>query len=71
MVVTDDNFASIAVVVDEGRRAFDNIRKTVHFLLSCNVSEVLVMFFAALFGPTLPLIPIQILRLRRAVPGNR
>ena len=46
IVVTDDNFASIAAAVEEGRGIFDNIRKTVHFLLSCNVSEVLVMLFA-------------------------
>ena len=50
MVVTDDNFASIAAAVEEGRGVFDNIRKTVHFLLSCNLSEVLVMLFAALLG---------------------
>ncbi len=48
MVVTDDNFASIAAAVEEGRGIFDNIRKTIHFLLSCNLSEVLVMLFAAL-----------------------
>ncbi|HJS67113.1 MAG TPA: HAD-IC family P-type ATPase, partial [Nitrospiraceae bacterium] len=47
MVVTDDNFASIAAAVEEGRGIFDNIRKTIYFLLSCNVSEVLVMLFAA------------------------
>ncbi len=61
MVVTDDNFASIAAAVEEGRGVFDNIRKTVHFLLSCNASEVLVMLFAALFNLPLPLLPIQIL----------
>ena len=61
MVVTDDNFASIAAAVEEGRGIFDNIRKTIHFLLSCNVSEVLVMLFATLIGLPLPLLPIQIL----------
>lgn len=61
MVVTDDNFASIAAAVEEGRGVFDNIRKAVHFLLSCNVGEVLVMLLATLLNLPLPLLPIQIL----------
>lgn len=69
MVVTDDNFASIAAAVEEGRGVFDNIRKTVHFLLSCNTSEVLVMFFAALLGLPLPLLPIQILWMNLVTDG--
>ena len=69
MVVTDDNFASIAAAVEEGRGVFDNIRKTVHFLLSCNVSEVLVMLFAALFALPLPLLPIQILWMNLVTDG--
>jgi Ca2+-transporting ATPase len=69
MVVTDDNFASIAAAVEEGRAVFDNIRKTVHFLLSCNVSEVLVMLFASLLGLPLPLLPIQILWMNLVTDG--
>jgi Ca2+-transporting ATPase len=69
MVVTDDNFASIAAAVEEGRGVYDNIRKTVHFLLSCNASEVLVMFFAALLGLPLPLLPIQILWMNLVTDG--
>lgn len=69
MVVTDDNFASIAAAVEEGRGVFDNIRKTVHFLLSCNASEVLVMLFAALLGLPLPLLPIQILWMNLITDG--
>ncbi|ALA60292.1 cation-translocating P-type ATPase [Nitrospira moscoviensis] len=69
MVVTDDNFASIAAAVEEGRGIFDNIQKTVHFLLSCNVSEVLVMLFAALLGLPLPLLPIQILWMNLVTDG--
>ena len=69
MVVTDDNFASIAAAVEEGRGIFDNIRKTIHFLLSCNVSEVLVMFFATLIGLPLPLLPIQILWMNLVTDG--
>ena len=69
MVVTDDNFASIAAAVEEGRGIFDNIRKAVHFLLSCNVSEVLVMLFATLLGLPLPLLPIQILWMNLVTDG--
>ncbi|TKB74332.1 MAG: cation-transporting P-type ATPase, partial [Nitrospira sp.] len=69
MVVTDDNFASIAAAVEEGRGVFDNIRKAIHFLLSCNVSEVLVMLFAAVSGLPLPLLPIQILWMNLVTDG--
>jgi Ca2+-transporting ATPase len=69
MVVTDDNFASIAAAVEEGRGIFDNVRKTIHFLLSCNVSEVLVMLFATLIGLPLPLLPIQILWMNLVTDG--
>ena len=69
MVVTDDNFASIAAAVEEGRGIFDNIRKTIYFLLSCNVSEVLVMLFATLIGLPLPLMPIQILWMNLVTDG--
>jgi Ca2+-transporting ATPase len=69
MVVTDDNFASIAAAVEEGRAVFDNIRKTVHFLLSCNFSEVLVMLFSTLIGLPLPLLPIQILWMNLVTDG--
>ena len=69
MVVMDDNFASIAAAVEEGRGIFDNIRKTIHFLLSCNVSEVLVMLFATVIGLPLPLLPIQILWMNLVTDG--
>jgi Ca2+-transporting ATPase len=69
MVITDDNFASIAAAVEEGRAVFDNIRKAVHFLLSCNMSEVLVMLFATLLGLPLPLLPIQILWMNLVTDG--
>lgn len=69
MVITDDNFASIAAAVEEGRGVFDNIRKAVHFLLSCNLSEVLVMLFAALLGLPIPLLPIQILWMNLVTDG--
>jgi len=69
MVVTDDNFASIAAAVEEGRAIFDNIRRTVHYLLSCNLSEILVMLFAALLGLPLPLLPVQILWINLVTDG--
>ncbi|WP_371381378.1 cation-translocating P-type ATPase [Sporomusa aerivorans] len=61
MVVSDDNFATIVSAVEEGRVIYTNIKKFVYFLLSCNASEVLVIFFAILFGWPIPLLPIQLL----------
>ena len=61
MVLTDDNFATIVNAVEQGRTIYDNIRKFVHYLLSANAGEVLLMFFGALLGWPAPLVPIQIL----------
>lgn len=61
MVLADDNFATIVAAVEEGRSIFDNIRRFIHFLLSCNLGEVLAMFVAVLVGLPIPLLPIQIL----------
>lgn len=61
MILTDDNFASIVNAVEEGRAIFDNIRKVVYFLLSCNAGEMLLMFVAAVIGWPVPLAAIQIL----------
>ncbi len=69
MVVTDDNFASIAAAVEEGRSIYDNIRKAVHYLLSCNLSEVLVMLGSTLAGWPLPLLPVQILWINLITDG--
>ena len=60
MVLADDNFATIVSAVDEGRRIYDNIRKAIQFLLASNISEVLGVFLATLFGFTL-LKPVHLL----------
>ena len=69
MILMDDNFASIVSAIEEGRGIFDNIRKFIHFLLSCNTSEVLLMFIAALAGWPIPLMAIQILWINLVTDG--
>jgi len=75
MVVTDDNFASIVNAIEEGRGIYDNIKKFVNYLLSCNFGEVMVLFIATLIGRKdggellLPLLPIQILWMNIVTDG--
>ena len=69
MVLIDDNFVSIVNAVEEGRGIFDNIQKFVHYLLSCNAGEVLLMFFAALIDWPVPLVAIQILWINLVTDG--
>ena len=61
MVLTDDNFSTIVSAVREGRGIYKNIRKTIHFLLSCNIGEILVVFVAFLLRAPAPLLAIQLL----------
>ena len=61
MILTDDNFTTIVHAIEEGRNIYNNIKKTVMFLLSCNLGEVVCVFLATLFGWALPLVPTQLL----------
>ena len=61
MILQDDSFSSIMVAVEEGRIIFENIRKAVFYLLTHNVSEILIIFIASLFLKNLPLMALQIL----------
>ena len=61
IVLQDDRFETVAAAVEEGRVIFDNIRKFVFYLFSCNVAEILVLLVAGLAGLPLPLTPLQLL----------
>ncbi len=82
MILTDDNFATIVKAIKEGRVIYDNLKKFILFLLSCNISEVLLMFIAIVLGsyifklagidPQLiyiPLLPVQILWMNLITDG--
>jgi len=82
IILTDDNFATIVQAIKEGRVIYDNLKKFILFLLSCNISEVLLMFIAIVFGSFLfrligvdpllaylPLLPVQILWMNLITDG--
>ncbi len=69
MVLLDDNFATIVAAVEEGRVIYDNIRKFIRYLLTCNASELAVMILGPLFGMPLPLLPLQILWMNLVTDG--
>jgi P-type Ca2+ transporter type 2C len=61
MIITDDNFATIVRAVEQGRMIYSNIQRFIHYLFSCNFSEILTVFVAIIVGWPLPLAPLQIL----------
>ncbi|TPE45350.1 cation-translocating P-type ATPase [Pontibacter mangrovi] len=61
MILTDDNFATIVTAIEQGRNIYNNIRKSVLFLLTCNLGEVVAMFLTLLAGWQAPLIATQLL----------
>lgn len=63
MILLDDNFSSIVAAVEQGRVIFNNIRKFVLYLLSCNISEIMVIAIYSVLNAPLPLLPLQILYL--------
>jgi len=69
LILTDDNFATIVAAIEEGRGIYENIRKTLAFLISGNIVEVAVIFFAIILGMPLPLIAIQILWINLVTDG--
>ena len=69
MVLTDDNYASIVAAVEEGRGIYQNVRKTLVYLLAGNTAEILVMLGAALIGWPLPLLPLHLLWINLVTDG--
>lgn len=69
LVLLEDNFSAIVEAIEQGRAIYDNIRKFLRYLLSCNTGEILVMLVGTLLGLPLPLLPIHILLVNLVTDG--
>ncbi len=69
LVISDDNFSTIVGGIEEGRIAYDNIRKVIYFLISTGAAEVVLIGLAVVLGMPLPLLPVQILWLNLVTSG--
>ncbi len=69
MILADDNFATIVAAVEEGRAIYGNIRRTIQYLLSGNLAEILIMLGAAVMGWPVPLAPIHLLWINLVTDG--
>jgi len=69
MIITDDNFATIVAAVEEGRGIYDNIRKTLQYLLAGNSGELLLMTVCVVIGLPIPLLPIHLLWINLVTDG--
>jgi Ca2+-transporting ATPase len=69
MIITDDNFATIVSAVEEGRGIYDNIRKTLQYLLAGNTGELLLMTVCVIIGLPIPLLPIHLLWINLVTDG--
>ncbi len=70
MILADDNFATIVSAIHEGRQIFDNIKKYLVYLLSANISEILILTFAVVMGWPFPLLAKHILYINLATDGS-
>lgn len=69
IVITDDNFATIVRAVLEGRIIHRNLKKMLLYLLSTNITELIILYFALIFGYSLPLAAVQILWINLVADG--